>query len=190
MSVNVIEKWWTPERLRAVELIAAGDKTDQQVADEVGITKRQLARWKNVPEFRERVNEIAAATAEKLRAEGVLRKQNRLINLQDRIDRMCRLIEARAREMADVPGGETGLLVRDLKGKYADREVYRFDAALVRELREHEKQAAQELGQWVEKQETSISGSGPLVTIVMPDNGRTVGISSPDGDGDGAETGD
>ena len=53
--------------------------------------------------------------------------------------------------MADLPGGTSGLLVRDCKGKEADRLVTRIDPgllSLVAELRGHERQGAEELGQW------------------------------------------
>ena len=52
--------------------------------------------------------------------------------------------------MADVPGGASGLLCRDYKGKEADQMVKRFDPGvvlLVAELRGHERQAAEEVGQ-------------------------------------------
>ena len=51
--------------------------------------------------------------------------------------------------MADVPGGGSGLLVRDYKGKEADRLVTRIDpgvVSLLAELRGHEPQAAKEFG--------------------------------------------
>ena len=53
--------------------------------------------------------------------------------------------------MADLPGGASGLLVRGYKGKEAGRLVTRIDpgvVSLVAELRGHERQAAEELGQW------------------------------------------
>jgi hypothetical protein len=62
---------------------------------------------------------------------------------------MRRLIEARAKDLAEIPGGDTGMIVKDLKGRNADQPVYKFDAALVAELCRHEKQAAEELGQWI-----------------------------------------
>jgi hypothetical protein len=49
------------------------------------------------------------------------------------------------------PGGTSGLLCRDYKGKKADRLVTRIDprvVSLVGDLRGHERQAAEELGQW------------------------------------------
>jgi hypothetical protein len=53
--------------------------------------------------------------------------------------------------MADLPGGASGLLVRGYKGKEADRKVTCSDpgvVSLIAELRGHERQAAQKLGQW------------------------------------------
>src|ERR1035437_1429390 len=51
-------------------------------------------------------------------------------------------------DFADVPGGTTGLLCKDYKGKVADTVVYKVDTGLLAELRGHERQAAEELGQW------------------------------------------
>src|ERR1035441_6890960 len=75
--------------------------------------------------------------------------------LQNRWDRMRRVIDERAAspDFAEVPGGTTGLLVKDYKGKDADTLVYKVDTGLLAELRNHEKQAAEELGQWNEKRE-------------------------------------
>jgi hypothetical protein len=70
--------------------------------------------------------------------------------LQDRWDRLRRVITERAAapEFADVPGGSTGLLCVTYVGKDADRPVYRVDTAILAELRNHERQAAEELEQW------------------------------------------
>ena len=57
--------------------------------------------------------------------------------------------------MADIPGGSTGLLVKDYKGRNADQPVYKADVALMAEMRATERQAAEELGQWVTKSEPS-----------------------------------
>jgi len=57
------------------------------------------------------------------------------------------------------PGMETGLVVRDYKGNGPFiREVFAVDTALLAEIRAHEQQAAKELGQWVEKQQSDIGG--------------------------------
>jgi hypothetical protein len=63
-----------------------------------------------------------------------------------------------------LPGDESGLLVRDYKGK-ADRLATRIDpgvGSLVTELRAHERQAAEELEQWKTHHEESAGvGSEP-----------------------------
>jgi hypothetical protein len=61
------------------------------------------------------------------------------------------ILDQRGADMVDLPGGASGILRRDYKGRRADRLVTRIDpgvAALVAELRGHERQAAQKLGQW------------------------------------------
>jgi hypothetical protein len=65
--------------------------------------------------------------------------------------------------MKGVPGGTTGLLVRTYKtlgSGESQRVVEEFtvDVALLKELREHEKQAAQELGHWIAKSDVTTQG--------------------------------
>jgi len=72
-------------------------------------------------------------------AEGIIQRQitnrnARVGLLQDLVERMRRVIEERGAEVADVPGGSSGLLVKTYKGKDADTAVYRFDAALVEQM--------------------------------------------------------
>ena len=74
--------------------------------------------------------------------------------------------------MADLPGGTSGLLVRDSKGKKADKLVVRIDpgvVSLVAELRGHERQAAEELGQWKTRVEERkvIDASPASITLAM-----------------------
>lgn len=96
-------------------------------------------------------------------------REKRLEALQDRHNRMVLVMSERAEDMAEVPGGRSGLLVRQLKqignGPTArEVEEYKLDTGLLSEFREHEKQLAIELGQWSEQ-------GGPthvsLVSIVM-----------------------
>ena len=86
-------------------------------------------------------------------------RENRLAALEDRRRRLDLVMRQRGLEMAnECAGGESGLLVRDFKGKDASQVVYKVDTGLLAEQREHDKQIAQELGQWQE-------GSGPMVAI-------------------------
>jgi hypothetical protein len=91
-------------------------------------------------------------------------REKRIDELEDRRRRMRMIIDERAVEMAgETAGGASGLLCRDYKGKDADRAIYKVDTGLLSELREHEKQAAQELGQWQEGTGTQIA-----IQIVVP----------------------
>lgn len=92
--------------------------------------------------------DLAAATI----AVEIGNRNSRVKALQDRWELMKRVITERGEDpsFAAVPGGTTGLLCRDYKGKDANQEIYRVDTGILAELRLHEKQAAQELGQWSE----------------------------------------
>jgi hypothetical protein len=61
------------------------------------------------------------------------------------------ILDQRRADMAEVPAARAGMLGRGHKGKEADRLVIRIDpgvVALAAELRGHERQAAEGLGQW------------------------------------------
>jgi hypothetical protein len=51
-------------------------------------------------------------------------------------------------DFAKVPGGTTGLLIKDYKGTDADQPVYQVNIVLLAELRGYDRQAAEELSQW------------------------------------------
>lgn len=113
--------------------------------------------------------DVTAVTSEALRAAPILAaRENRLAALQDRHNRLNLVMYERADDMADAPGGKSGLLARKRKmigaGPMA-REVteYELDTGLLSEFREHEKQVAIELGQWQEGTGTQVS-----IAIVCP----------------------
>lgn len=176
MSLKVTGFEWTGRADRAALLVAKDEQTDDAIAGEIKITRRTLERWKLSPEFSGRVQEHRDLWRAEIKAKGIADRQNRIDALNDRHERMQRVIESRAEMHADVPGGDTGLLVRqaklvkvyDAKGSpdgddegetlySAKRDIivyeYAVDTSLLKEMREHEKQAAQDLGQWTEKQE-------------------------------------
>lgn len=156
-------------------LVAQDEQTDDAIAAACKVHKATLERWKQAPEFAARVREHREVWRAEVKAKGIADRQNRIDAYNDMHERMLRVIAARAEEYAEVPGGATGLLVRqaklvkvyksdgDQEGEdgetlySAKRDVivyeYAVDTALLKELREHAKQAAQDLGQWTEKQE-------------------------------------
>jgi|GEM_PF-1697597 len=169
---------WTRASEEAARLLAEGERTFLEVAKAVGVHRNTLALWRQHPEFAGRVEGLVAECREQARwlaVGNVLRRVDRLN--RDWI-RLQRVVDARAADpsMRDVPGGPTGLLVRETKGVGTGEhfrlvETYRVDAALLRELREIEAQAARELGQWAEK--TDHSG-GLTIKVEYEEAERTV----------------
>ena len=76
----------------------------------------------------------------------IRKRSARVQVLQNNLNRLCRLIEARALEYSDHPGGTTGMLMKDYRGKNAEQETWKFDAALVSQINATMKQAAIEKG--------------------------------------------
>ncbi len=73
--------------------------------------------------------------------------------------------------MDDLPGGASGLLCRDYKGKEADRLVTRIDPGvvpLVTELRGHERQGAEKLGH---SGRPTTRSAGPSTAATVPASG-------------------
>lgn len=162
----------TGKKARAAVLLAEDELTDEQIADEVGVTRRQLARWKHDPEFNALIGDHVGqlqATALKF---SIAKKHKRMEAL-DRLHRKALdVIDLRAQRFtvqADSPEeavrkmfgsntppeAATGLLVRKetITASGMTSTEWTFDASLVKEIRELQKQAATELGQWVEKSE-------------------------------------
>lgn len=151
---------WTAKVEEALVLMAEDLMTDTEIAVHLKIGRRSLSHWKAHPEFRRRLNEKLAKLADGVLRKGIARKEKRLEALQDRWDRCKQIIEERAADQSlrGIPGGETGLLLRQVKsvGKPAKMvEEYVVDVALLREMREMEKQAALELGDWTEHHEVT-----------------------------------
>lgn len=150
---------WNTVSEEAAQLIAEGRLSLSEIAEKLDVDRKTLWNWRQAPEFTARVDEHLEAFRDEVLRRGIAVRERRVKALNDRWNRMQALIEARADKMAGVPGGSTGLLAHDVKGvgrgdDFELIDVYRFDAALVKEIREHEKQAAQELGQWTERIET------------------------------------
>jgi hypothetical protein len=164
MSQNVPENGevfrWTVARNRAAALLADDELADHEIAARCDVTRRTLTRWKLIPAFASRVAELVREAGDVASRYAIGKKASRLHGLDDRRRRMAQVIEERAADpaMQGVPGGKTGLLCHTTKsigGGDNAREVdeYAVDTGLLKELREIEKQAAQELGQWTEKRE-------------------------------------
>jgi transposase-like protein len=169
---------WTETNRQAAKLFAEGNLTVGQIAENLGVTRQTLFNWRQNEEFKKWLDELSDEFKAEVRRVGIATVEKRVHAQNDRWVRMRRVIEARADDpsMADVPGGNTGLMVRtvkrvvvetDIQGHPRSTEVEEFavDTGLLKELREIERQAAQELGQWLEKKEITGKDGGPVIVV-------------------------
>jgi hypothetical protein len=151
----------TKKREKAAQLVAEDRLSDEKIAEQVEISKRTLERWKANPGFMARVEEIASAYAKRALRHGIARKERRVTVLNELHEKMLQVISERAEspDLADVPGGRTGLVTKMLKGigkgdDFQVVEVYEVDTGTVKEIRALQEQVAEELGQKIERKET------------------------------------
>ena len=181
MKQRVTRFLWTKRRLTAALEVAKDQLLDNQIAEKCGISRVTLERWKNLPEFMVQVEQHHETWRKKVRAEGIANRQNRVDFMNERWAKLRQVLEERGLDpsVQAVPGGKTGLLCQQAN------EVYAVDTGTLKELREHEKQAAQELGQWMERSEskTDVHLRGGAKEILL---GRLLAGDAPDEGSSGA----
>jgi hypothetical protein len=114
---------WTRDRARGIacKLVAEDKFTDRVIAQQAGISKATLERWKHLPEFHARVLEHCARyrrlVAEATLQHALARHDERMRCLHEEWERILQLLDERARDpaVANAPGGRTGLVLRRLK---------------------------------------------------------------------------
>lgn len=107
---------WTERSEQAAVDVAQDTLSDAQIAAKAAVNPRTLDRWKAHPEFAARVEAHVATYRRIVRSRGIAIVENRVDALSERWRRLQRVIDARAQEMAgECAGGETGLLVRQVK---------------------------------------------------------------------------
>lgn len=159
---------WDEPRELAATLVAKDDELNSVIASKCGVSIVTLASWKNHPEFKKRVEQHLLQYRDTLLKAGIMDRYRRIQSYDQDYRRIQNLINERAEEMADVPGGKSGLLVRDYKavGRNDVRETYKFDSALVAMRNELRKQIAQELGQWMESGDVgALDRLGELIAL-------------------------
>lgn len=175
---------WTAQRTRAAILVAEDALSDEGIANALGINQSTLWRWKQHPAFAARVAEKVAALDRAVSRYRIARRRERIRILDQQQTRLLELQDARAVEYAGkVPGGETGLMIPQVKiggggpdGPLVVTEWVRDDISP--ELRALQKQAAQELGQWSEK--STIDHTGGIrreIVVVGADEGVAGDVS-------------
>lgn len=160
---------WNKIKERAAILLAEDELTDEEIAKAIGKGRTALSEWKSHPTFAARVAANVKAYGNAALKRAIAKRSRRVQWLDERAELMRRVIEERAADplLAQVPGGPTGVMVRKLKGigkgeNFQIVEEFEVDTGLLREMREHEKQAAQELNQFKEVHEIRGAGGGAL----------------------------
>jgi len=165
---------WTDQKRQAVALVAESNLPLIAIAGELGVARETLWTWRKHPDFAAAMTEIEAELDRDAARFAIVRRRERLAGYDKRRDKALAVVQQRAEHYADrypdVPGGDTGLLTPTFKvvgsGPTAHTIVeHVFDAALSKELREIEKQAAIEVGQWTEKRETDTLAVVQQVTV-------------------------
>jgi len=165
---------WTNRTEEAAQLVADGQLTHEEIAAQVGVHRVTVSKWCSVPEFAAKVAELNEEFRKATANLAIARKEKRIAALNRRWLSMQKVVFERSETeaMQDVPGGRTGLITIGYKtlgsGESAQiMPVYEVDTGLLKELREHEKQAAIELGQWdVEKTEEKQGGLAAAAEIL------------------------
>jgi len=151
---------WAAEGLQLSEINERGAKFDPPF--EVEYLQLKNARQRSKKRYSVLREEFEAEAV----SEGLARRAVRIRGLQALFDKHLELIHARGEEMADeVAGGATGLMARDYRGKDADRAVYKYDAALIRELRGLLDDIAKELGE--RRTNVDLTTKGQSITFAV-----------------------
>jgi len=162
---------------RFAQLVASG-KSGAEAYGLAGYSKRgakQSARRLLTNAYlRLRIKELQSALAEEVVKLAITDRNARLTALQERQDALRSIVKACAADPNNqsAAGANTGYMVRTVKqiggGDTAQVvEEFALDTGLLRELREIEKQAAIECGEWFEH-ERAPAVSGGSVTMELP----------------------
>lgn len=145
---NVTAFAWTKGKAQAAVRLAEDDLSDEQIADEAGVNRRTLDRWKQHPEFAARVKDLVAEMTARAQRRGFARRERRIDRYNRRLDQV---------------------------GRVLDEEL---DTGLLREERKLLQQLAQDIGQWAEKHEITgpDGGAVPIRYITVADEAAPDGI--------------
>lgn len=92
---------WTMQTEQAAALMAEGKVPDARIATRLKVDRSTLWRWKQHPEFRERVQSLIAAFRQAIREQGIAVLENRVERLNADWNSMQALRDARAKDARD-----------------------------------------------------------------------------------------
>lgn len=113
---NATKMKWNANKRRAVVLLAEDEKSDEEIAQECGIHRATLDRWKHDPEFASAVSEHVRALEAEMFRYSIAKRRQRVKALDDRWKRMRAVIDARALEM----GSHNASILRPLAEQGVD----------------------------------------------------------------------
>lgn len=174
----------TFQETRLAEMLAEGINSELDCRRTTGISKPRLAELKMDADFMDVVDAMKAEFATKVMAYGLARLEVRLLRLNERAALVDRLLSQRAeqtdpsspfyvRGAEKVPGADTGLIVPTLKtiGRGDNQQTiqeWTIDAAVLREIRDIELQAAKEVG-GMRQQSVSINTGKVYIGVDVDD---------------------
>lgn len=179
---------------RAAVLLAADELTDEQIAAEVGVSRRSLATWKHDPDFQAHIGGIVGEMQAGMLRLRIAKKRERLRVLDELHTSALAVIAARKARYRvelgeDDPVAVATAAVHRMFGRHVPAEAltglvveketvnaaghrtteWSVDTALLREIRAQQEQAARELGQWVDKSEVDHRTSVVRIVGVDPE---------------------
>lgn len=130
--------------------------SNAQIAEKVGVSSGTIATWLKRPEYKEAINRYNELLQEETFRLSVANKSRRIQDYQNIRDRIQTVIDGRAEAYSHIPGGKSGLLVKQVKSigsgiNAYEASEYVYDTSLVRDILAISKQAAIEKGEWSEK---------------------------------------
>ena len=142
---------------RAALLVARDDLSDAQIAQQCGIDRRTLTRWKKRAEFQAQIEQRRRVWRQEREAQNVAKRKACFASLDSHWKRLWEIVANRdtSSEMRNVPGGRSGFLYGRQKTFRSEGKVhvitdYYLDSKVPRQLRTLEVQAAKNLQQWGE----------------------------------------
>jgi hypothetical protein len=161
MRLNETTFAWSRQREQAALLVAQDDQSDRAIAASCGMGKATLERWKQQPIFQARVAEHCAVWRTACLERGVADRRERIRALNERWFALQDIVDQRKAALTPEklaasglgsiePGIGTGLMIRVIRSsKHGSVEEWQVDHGLLDAFLRIEKQAAQELGQWL-----------------------------------------
>jgi Helix-turn-helix of insertion element transposase len=146
----------TSRQRKAAQLVFDDLLTDDQIAAEIGVSRRSISAWRKRDDFNAELTALHQEYSHRVMSRGIAVRARRVEKLNELHDKSWQVIAERGGDptMQRVPGGQTGLIIRGFAnvrdpstGQWRGTAEYEVDTGLMAEIRNIQKQVATELGQ-------------------------------------------